>query len=58
MSGVGSKTVLLFVVTLLLLGVPLNQGGSLLPPMRGENLEVQPPLLLAAVVAPMRPSFF
>jgi hypothetical protein len=57
MSGVGSKPVLLFVVTLLLLGVPLNQGGGLLPPMRGANLEVQPPLLLAVVTASMWPSF-
>jgi hypothetical protein len=56
-SSVGSKPVLLFEVTLLLLGVPLNQGGGLLPPMRGANLEVQPPLLLAAVAASMWPSF-
>jgi hypothetical protein len=57
MSSVGSKPVLLFVVTLLLLGVPLNQGGGLLPPMRGANLEAQPHLLLAAVAASMWPSF-
>ena len=55
-SVVGSKPVLLFVITLLLLGVPLDQGGGLLPPMRGANLEVQPPFLLAAVAASMWPS--